>query len=116
MRRGPYIVDVVIQPVAGRVRLVNGQQPVLVCQVDTLDEVFQRQLIASMAGRGEAEQLGRSDVGDRELILRVSGALLPVQSLSFVEKGMTQSRRVGIDARVTLLSGGKFHRQHFQES
>lgn len=85
--------------------LVNGQQTVLVCQIDTLDKVFQRQLIASIAGCGETEQLGRSDVGDRELILRVAGALLPVQPLSFVEEGMTQSRRVGIDARVALLSG-----------
>lgn len=78
MRCGLYVVDVVVQPVPGRVALVNGQQPVLVRQPDALDQVPQRQLAAAVACRGEAEQLCGGDVGDRELVLRVARALLPV--------------------------------------
>lgn len=78
MRCGLYIVDVVIQPIPGRVFLANGQQPVLVCKLDALDQVYQRQLVAAMAGRRQAEQLGCGNIRDRELVLRVACALLPV--------------------------------------
>lgn len=74
------------------------------CQLNALNQVCQRQLAAAMAGRREAEKLGRSDVRDRELVLRVPSALLNVQLLGFVEEGIAQSCRVGIDARVALLS------------
>lgn len=67
------------------------------CQLDALDQVSQRQLVAAMAVRGEAQQLGGGDVGDGELVLRVARALLPVQPLGLVEEGIAECRRVGID-------------------
>lgn len=105
VRCGLYIVDVVVQPVPGRVPLADGQQAVLVRKLDALDHVSQRQLVAAVAGGGQAEQLRRGDVGDGELVLRVARALLPVQPLGLVEEGIAQGRRVAVDARVTLLSG-----------
>lgn len=73
-------------------------------QLNALDQVSQRQLVATIAGRCEAEQLGRSDVRDGELVLWVPSALLPVQLLGFVEEDIAQSCRIGIDARIALLS------------
>lgn len=84
------------------------------CQLDSFDHVTQRQLIAAVARRRETKQLGRGDVRDRELVLRVAGALLPVELLGFVEKGIAQSCRVGIDARVALLSRRNCYYQRCQ--
>jgi hypothetical protein len=72
------MVDVVIQPVPGRIFLAHGQQPVLVRKLDALDQVSKRQLVAAMASRRQAEQLGCGNVRDRELVLRVARALLLV--------------------------------------
>jgi hypothetical protein len=117
VRCGLDLVDVVIEPVTGRYIPFHGQKAILVCQSDALGQVLYRQIVSAMVDRGETEQLGRSDVWDGKLVLRVAiAALLSVELSGLVEESIAQRCRVRVDARVALLliREGKGPRQRCQ--